>query len=244
MKKLLGVLFALLLALPSWGDKSRVRVSLGSDYDLDSGSYIYISTSGEQGKVLAEARRVPIKVKTVGSSTTVAAATASTNPFLGVVVGDELYFNMAGLEVSRYITAKASDDSVTVDTAIDLTTDDTTGETFSWRKFAAGSAATDGWVPMAGFDTATFLVQLKQSDGGSIDVRIECENTMGPATSQVLPFAVENHTAYGCPAECDSYTIAAASQYDRCRLGMKINTDSSDAGANIEKISAQFVGTY
>jgi hypothetical protein len=240
-----GLVLALFIGGGAGAAGNRTRVSLGADYDLDSGTYVYPITTGESDMVLSGPRQRRVPVQTVGSSTTVAAATATTAPFQGIVVGDEVYFNVQGVagaglggtQTSRVITAKASDDSVTVDTAIDLST----AQNFSWRRFAAAGTAADGWVPMAGFDAATFIWQMKQSDGASIDVKVECRMFSSPATD-VVQIVTTNVTAYGCPGTGCQKQDLNPSFFDQCRLGFKINTDTSDAGAAVEKISAQFVG--
>lgn len=252
MKKVLGVLLAVLAsAAPALAQSggARVRVSLASDYDLDSATYVYPVTTGMAGVLSGPRRRVGINVQTSGSSTTISATTAGTKPFLGMVAGDELYFNfsgrnpLAGGGASEYgyvIVTRTDDDNVVVNEAVDITT----AQGFSWRQFSVLGTAAAGWVPVAGFDVASFAWQIKQSDATSIDVIVECQDT---ATSASYSWAVQvkNYTVYTCAVPttggCDTWTASPAT-YDRCRLGFKINTDTSDAGANLEKISAQFVG--
>lgn len=255
-KKVFALLLGLLgaaFALGQGVDDARVKVPLCGDYDLDSASYIYVATTGESDLVLSGPRKRAVLIQTSGSSASVTATTATTAPFQGIATGatggggDFLFFNIGGLTTQRVITARADADNVTVDTAIDLST----ATRFSWRRLTSGTAATDGWVPMTGFNTASFAWQIKQSDGGSIDVKVECEpisSAEGTSSSQQQVYTKNVVAPYGCPSAagsgaCDTLIIGAPGMFDRCRLGFKINTDSSDAGANLEKISASFTGT-
>lgn len=258
MRKYLFAILALLAvagaAAPPVG---RIVIPLAADYDLDNaGSYVYIRTVGEAMNPLGQAKARPVSVKTSGASTSITASSAGTNPFLFNPApptgggGDILFFkfvaqpgtgaNTNERTESRVILTRADADNVTVDTNIDITG----GTTFSYRSLQAGTGATDGWIPVNGFSLVTFAWQIKQSDGTSIDVKVECEDftsEFNPHSSQNQAFT-KNYTAYGCPANaCESFTLYPVNK-DRCRLAFKINTDTSDAGGNLEKISAQFVG--
>jgi hypothetical protein len=256
-KKLATLLLGLMGAVLAFGqgtDDQRIKVPLCGDYDLDSASYIFVATTGQGDLVLSGPRTRAVKITTVGSSTTVSAATATQAPFQGIIAGatggggDFLYWNIAGLTTARVITAKADNDNVTVDTAIDLSAN---AQTFSWRRLTSGTTTADGWVPLAGFNTAAFAWLIKQSDATSIDVKVECEplsSTEGPTGSQTQVYTKNVVAPYGCPSAagsgaCDSLIIGSPGMFDRCRLGFKINTDGSDAGANLEKITATFTGT-
>ena len=270
MKRTFAILVAFLLATPlllqGAGDRPQGRfvIPLAGDYDLDSAAYIYLRTVGENGLPFGRSIVRPVRVKTTGSSASITAVTAASAPFALNTApptgggGDFLFFDLRGQVdatapanvigtrlVSRVILTRADADNVTVDTAIDLSA----GATFFTRLFQSGTTASDGWIGVSDLDVATFSWQIKQSDGGSIDVKVECE-TLSSADNSVLSqtqIYTKNVVApYGCPSAtgsgaCDSLSIISP-QFDRCRLGFKINTDSSDAGANLEKISAQFSG--
>lgn len=253
---LLAALAAFSACTPAYAQDADIRrgVALAADFNLNNaGSFVYPSYTGRLDQLLGPARGEEVRgkrLKTVGSSTTVSAFTAGTAPFALLAVGDILVFSTSGvtpagtvdatigLQTFRQITAKADSDNVTVDAAIDLSTG--TGFGFAWYKAASGTAATDGWVPVTGYDEVHFCWQITQSDGASIDVKVEGEDVT--ARSSPVPMFAKNYTAtYGCAAAtptCDCFTIIP-NGYDRIRLGFRINTDASDAGANIEKISAQ-----
>lgn len=236
--KLTLLLLALLAAAGAHAqDDTRVRVSLASDYDLDSASYIYLTTKGQLGKVLNGPVQRSAKACSSGSSTTVTACTANDQPFLALAVGDEVYFVISGVVEGRRIDTWTDADNIVVDSNIDLTD----GYSTNFRKAAAGTGATDGWIPTAGFSEIAFEWQIEQSDGGSVDVRVEGQNlTPSSSTEQLF---TKNYTAYGCPASsCDAFRLSGPLP-DQVRIGFKINTDSSDAGGALEKISVQFIGT-
>lgn len=272
MRKRILAVFAVLIAL-CWLPKvargvespaGRIIVPLAADYDLDSvGTYIYLRTVGESGNPLGNPLTRNVRVKTTGSQSTVVASTASTAPFALNSApptgggGDILYFDLKGQPdaaapaniqgtklVSRTLLTRPDTDTVTIDTAIDLTN----GTTFFTRLFKTGTTATDGWIPVAGFATAEFSWQMKQSDASSIDVKVECEsfNATDNTYSTQNQIYTKNVTVYGCPSgtgvgACDTF-IFQGNLFDRCRLGFKAGSDASDAGANLEKISAQFAG--
>lgn len=224
-----------------------MRLPLMSDYDSDSvGTYEYCATSGKGGVVNSPDRVEIAKVVTSGSSTTVSALTAGEEPFANVAVGDELTFvGMGGLPLDtagneyRLVTARASADSITVNTAIDI---GTTGRTFTYRKRACGTAATDGWFYTGGWQDFTVYVQADQSDaGGGVDVALYCE-AFSSASGQTRVFQ-KTYSSYGDPSGRDAVTVT--NYWDRCRLGIRLLTsDPSDAGAAIEKISASVRGRY
>lgn len=248
----------------------RFTVPLAADYDLDSTSYIFLRTVGESGLPFGRAITRGVKVKTVGASTSIAAVTASSAPFAINSApptgggGDILLFDLKGQPdaatpaniqgttriVSRAILTKPDNDNVTVDTAINLSNE----ATFFTRLFQSGTTTSDGWIEVADLSASTFAWQIKQSDGASVDVTVECEpfsSTDNPAASRIQVFT-KNVTVYGCPSiaadtACGSFTLQPSSitaplGFDRCRLGFKITTDTSDVGAALEKISAQFIG--
>lgn len=228
------------MSVPAHAQWVREKVDLCSDYDLDSATLIYPVTTGQHSLIFGNPiyRNVPVTATTATGN--LVAATAGTAPFQGLAVGDEIWLNIGGVLTGEKITTFTDANTLVVDPVFAATA---TYNSFGYRKFVPGTgAATDGWIPVAGYRQVAFSWQIKQSDAGSIDVQVECK--VDGILSQSAPVFAKNYTTYGCAtstAGCEGVVIDP-SIYDSCRLGFKINTDTSDAGANLEKISAQFVG--
>ena len=95
LKKIALLLLALVACAPfarAQAGGGTVDITLQALYDLDSTSYTYCRTTGQGGQVLSSGTPENILVTTSGSSTTVAAVTASSAPFARVAVGDFIYF--------------------------------------------------------------------------------------------------------------------------------------------------------
>jgi hypothetical protein len=254
MKRVLLTVAMMLLAVQALAQTvgNAQRVTLFSDMDFDTvGSYMYCVTQGTGDDPLAQGKMVTIPVLTVGSSTTVTAATAGTGPFQNVSVGDEITFPLGTLtpagtqtppggESFRYVTAKASADSVTINAAINLAVPAGRGYPFTWRKRVCGTTATDGWFSTSNWQDFDVTFQADQSDATSLDASLECENF--GAASAPNQIWTKNYllAAYGFPG--GRTTVAVHDHFDRCRLGVRLTDDASDAGANLEKISAYVRG--
>lgn len=226
-----GALLALIgLAAPAQAQKS-ISVPLFSDYDLaNAGSYVYCITTGATDDVWGPWREVKIKVKTSGSSTTVTSNTASTSAFLNVAIGDELLVTVGdmgllangsavtttvGAETRRYVTARASADSITINSAVNWSA----GYTFYFRRRVC-STTSSGWLGVQGLDSITFHFQIDQINATSIDAKVECR--VRGSVDFVTTVWSKNYTAVGS----DSTGVNLSSlDYDDCRLAMKLNTD-------------------
>lgn len=231
---------ALCLAQPT------VQPSFGfplvSDYELDSTSYIYCQTADTSGRLWTHGNEMTVPVTTSGSSTTVAAAVASSGPFTNVAVGDELEFNLDGVMELRYVAARASANSITVNSAINLGDGrrGTSGYGFWYRTLTCATTATVGWVPVRSNASVTWSVEVTQMDATSIDATLYCRNK-GSIASTGQQAWTHNYTAAGG----DFITIQATGgiKIDECRMGLKINTDDgADTTTHAEKITIQVEG--
>lgn len=242
---------ALLLAgwLPSlaWGQpapSSQSTVFLADTYNLDSTSYVYpifctptsgSSVSGCNGPGRQERK----KITTSGASTTVNSVN-SDSPFNEVSIGDLLFISVPAqtgvteraTQYVRYVVDRASANSITVDSNVTLPT---AGVGFTWWKFSAGTATTDGWFDMTSVLGATIQIGIAQlSVTGGIDYSIECGAAPWPGVlSPPLTYdqvATANLTATG------TTTVVVAEPYSVCRVGLKIGTndnlDTITNGAN------------
>lgn len=247
MKKVLSIL----LLLPAFVGASEQRVANYSyKYDLDSTNVIYCSLVGQSASAYGPGITGVARILTSGSSTTVSAVTAGTNPFADLGVGDVIAVRRETATDVVYITAKASADSVTVDTAVDWGNSGS-GRQFTWLDLRCGTAITDGWIDVAGTQDKKFSIEYNAGDS-TVDVRLECMDASIGA-SPVVAYPGEADTcgsggtlasgycqfAAGGVGITNRLSIVSYEPWSKCRLGIKINgADASDAGANLEQISA------
>lgn len=246
MKRAFLILCALLIGAPAFAQE-RSKATFNTNYDLDATSYTYCVTSGQNADPWGPPRVGQTPVETTGSSATVTAVTASTNPFLYVAVGDVLFFKLTGAATTiRYVTARASADSITVSSAIDLDNSagndgSGTGFAFTWMEVNCGTAATDGWIGLRGRKAkiVTYIENLSV-DAGGMDFRWECRDqsddtniiTVYPETN----YAAEDGVGPGGRA------VVIEEAWDECRVGMKLtDDDATDTGADIEQVHAWIV---
>lgn len=252
MKRALVLFLLLALAGSAGAQVGQVRKAhLFTNYDVDSATMTYGSFGGIQNDPFAGGINVGILIATSGSSTTVTAVTASTNPFGSVAAGDVISINIAGTATTRLVTARASADSITVNSALTIAA---TGLPFVYWKFNSGTAATSGWVDVSGLSDVTITVHYVQGDLDALTAVWECRlNDWDTQPTVVYPGESDLCGAAGTySAGVCSFATASASadlavvvtgKWDSCRLGVAFaSTDTSDAGANLEKVSAELVG--
>lgn len=171
-KKVIGLLLGVLLALPNIGSAqiaSVVQRPIYVNWDLDSTSDVAGSFGPE----------VPAEGRTVATSGSSATTTSTNAAFSNVVVGDVIWVSVpasctnAGLgstRTPRLVTAKASDNSVTVNAAWDLCT---TGRSLRYQKFTSGASA--GWIPVDGASIVMITSQIDQMAVSSGGIRMKIE---------------------------------------------------------------------
>lgn len=216
-------------------------------YDLDSTSIIYCRVTGANGEALdAQPIPAPTRLKTSGSSTTVVSETASSGAFKFVGVGDILVVNTGVATTQRRIVvAKASDDSLTVNAAVNWSA----GYNFGSLVQTCGTAATDGWIDFPpGYDEKLITFHLGQIAGvtGGIDMRVECKNREQDAQPRrVYPTTTSTDCGGGTSASgfCN-FTAAGITTGDfdvyvveprgSCRVGMLIHTSETAEAAEAD----------
>lgn len=255
-KRLLALLAALsMVAMPVGSQTAAKDGTLALLYDVDSTSLTYCTLQGQNGGPFSPPVPVATRIKTTGSTTTVDEATAGTNPFTGIVVGDVLVINTPSstdpsLKTEVAVTAKASNAQVTVDRAINIT-----GNNFGFYHHLCGTAATDGWVsPGAGAQSIELTVQYDQGDLGAFRVRWEKKDAGPGSAARVLyPGGASDCGALGYTLSTDRCTTATAGELARLsvvdeapsgsyRVGIAYATsDASDATTNREKVTVKVV---
>lgn len=219
------------------------------NYDVDSTSLTYCRLEGQNNDPFSGAIPGRSRIKTTGSSATVAEYTTGGAPFTDVAVGDVLIVPVAGVPTFRNVIAKASAASITVDVAINLSA--AGGYTWTFRKAICGTAVTDGWIDVKGANYVLLTSQFEQGDITSLRVRFECK-TDGLGAEPVIVYPGESSDCgIGGTLSTDRCDFANASKginsrlsvvlspagYSMCRIGFAYDTaDASDAGSNLERV--------
>jgi hypothetical protein len=183
---------------------------------------------------------VPVRVTTSGSpSTTLAAVTASSAPFANVSVGDLIVLQLGGTEVTRKVTAKASNDSLTLS---DKASVPAVGQAFRVKKFYFSTNPADlVYIPVHGFRTALidWSVDANANTGGVV-MLLQCtqERVEFPAARWV---DVKTTTVASAATQANTSESIDLSllPYSYCRIGFKFGT-GDDADAAAEDINASF----
>lgn len=176
---------------------------------------------------------------TNGAATTdvVAVTAATTACFENVSVNDLLIFNIGGEILVRKVATRADADTITVNTGITIAT---AGVNFSYRKFYYFADPIDGWIPVKGWDTVSFMVQVdaNASTGGVVS-SIECavESTDAPGTYDIV-FEEDTATVATGAAGTDATTLdlRLKPHYTHCRAAVSFGTtdDGDTAPENID----------
>lgn len=252
-RRLSALLLTWLVALaPSLAlaQNTTLRRNITLQYDLDSTTGIAC--------MFNPPRPIPIPVS-AAASTTLAATTASTSPFALASVGDAVEINTGnistgGAPVRRWITAKASDDSVTIDASTTVT-----GKTFQLFVRTCGTGATSGFIPVTSRSIATLQIAIEQMSvsAGGIAFKIEAYLSDDPDHRNLINLWPGNSSS---GADCADGTFASGFcvftaatvlpvftstpyiQPSFIRVWMKLSDtdDGVDTGAVAEKVTINY----
>jgi len=184
---------------------------------------------------------VPIRA-VASPATALTAATAGTNPFQHMVVGDLIAINPPGGTMPvqwRRVVTWTDADNIVVDRAVPITIL-AAGQGFNYKHAFLSTDPQDGWISMQGWDAASFLWQetTTGANTGGLVSNVECAYI----TSPMLPaIQVDTDTvASGALGAAVSPVDLRLAPYDVCRLGLKFGTnDDADAtAANTEGVYA------
>ncbi len=225
-----ALLIALLFVAPSWAQSGKTTANLVVGYDVASTTLTYPAMVGARGDPWGDPLKVAIPIDTTGSSTTVDAVTAASLPFTDLAVGDMLIVRRDNSVTDQvWITAKASGDQVTVNTAVDWSA----GYTFEWMDLVEGTGAGDGWISVSGFRYAQLDVLYEAGDLTGLDVVWECK-TASPfsAPVQVYPgpsddcgFGTLNTNVCTYATVGDRQAVELVSSlFSFCRVGLAYRT--------------------
>lgn len=181
---------------------------------------------------------VPLKVTTSGSlSTTVAGVNGADDALARVSAGDLLIVNVGGSRFERKITAKASADSVTVNSAITIPSD---GVTYSFKKAYFSTNPADQMVVQThGFKTLMFTwsVDANANTGGIVTL-LECTEGGPEPTSRWTTLTQTTSTVASAATKDDTYESIDLTllPYAYCRFGFSFGT-GDDTDTNPEDIN-------
>lgn len=253
MRRYLSALAVALVALSGaarvWSQAAtQSTLPVVISYDLDSTSFVYPIAYGptvspstviraqaaegwydnvSQPASPTEQRRI----KTTSYSASAVSCVSSSSAFLPVSTGDLIQVNdVFGRPNYASIFTRTDANTAALDRSLDLTQSGCAS--YKYRKLVAGTAAYDGWFPVAGWGQTTVQIDVTQLNvTGGVYLQVECQAYPAQTTANVL--ASSNITAVG------SYAVAIPEPWDTCRVGMKIGTsdDGGDLTTNTEKIS-------
>jgi hypothetical protein len=191
---------------------------------------VFCSYLGQRSQVFGQPFPGYALIATSGSSTTVSSYATSSSAFYGVSVGDLLFVMLDGIPTERVVTAVTSVDEITIDTAIS-----TTKTSYAFRKRYCGTESAASWVNTENWWNTKVAVDVAQMDAtGGVIATVYCADD----STWMSPVTVWSKTY----ATAGTDTVDIASQFNRCRVGLKIGTndDASDTTTHKEIINVYF----
>ncbi len=178
----------------------------------------------------------PRRITTSGTQSQTVTAVSSNDAFDFVAVGDILTFNVAGRYYQARVTARASDDSITVHTPVTIPA---TGVSFRYKRpFYSANPADEMWIPVTGYKSAYFSWDVAaNANTGGVVFLCECASR-GPGWSTVEVQTIGTDTVATGTTGRGAYVIdLTLAPFEACRLGMRFGT-GDDADAAPERIHA------
>lgn len=216
-------------------------------YDLDATAITYCRMEGVSGNPFGSGIPGPANIQTTGSSATLDAVTAGTNPFVNVAAKDVIAVrSQDGSTALRVVISKASSDQIVVNAVITIV-----NSPFQFYKHVCGTTAESGWIDVGNYVNRSIVFSIAQvAVTGGIDVRVECRDPgIGSPPVQIFPScttgACGTVQAYTGIAGITSTTkIVIPEPTGSCRVGMLINSadDGGDLTTNTEQITITFAG--
>ena len=218
------------------GEDRNDTVALGYAGDCPTQYVAYGTRSGDaQGKKHVDPEGSVVRRQLItsgGSMSTTLTTVRGNGAFADVDVGDLLFLPLEHGVMEFQVTARASDDEVSVQPPVNV---DAAGRGFRFKKRFVSSDPADGlWYPVGDLSSAAFLVdQDAEASTGGVVTTVTCR--AGPAE-------VETHTATLDGAATAVHAIDLSNvAYEACRLGLRFGT--GDDGDDVdERISVSFVG--
>jgi hypothetical protein len=181
-----------------------------------SGAYTYIAAHHQKGQGT---------IVTSGSSTTVTSGNL-TQAFSQAAVGDQIKTRVNKVTYRRYIATKASNDSVTVDTALSIPAP---APWYHLRQ-VGGITDADGWINVQGLENKLLYIQINTlGSAAGISYSVETRGAGDNSTPrQIIAGTLTAAVVAGTtnPLAADVVVIAEAMQ--DIRVGVKNANDGAD----------------
>lgn len=248
----IAVLIALAALLTNGGAVHGTGQSVATSlirYDADSTTLTFCAMIGANGSPFGGPVSGAGRILTSGSSTTVVSETASSGALAPVDARDAIFVRRTPTATDiSILTAKASNDSVTVDAAVNWT-----GWSYTYLKTTCGTTSADGWFDTANSTRTMMTIQYLQGDLDALAWQFQCiQAAPGSQPEVVYPSEGDGCGNSGTQSGgfCEFATAAATTSFtweefgswSRCRIAFKVKTtDTSDAGANLEQVSGAVI---
>lgn len=142
---------------------------------------------------------------------------------------DELYNPANGNRV--YVTAKASDASITVSSSVTWT-----AANLQLRKWQGGQGPDDGWIGVAGLTNKTVHLEVKTLGSTSIAFHVQTRMNGQNSSRIISPAAITAASVSTTDGSSTILDIPITEGAEALRVGALINTDGTDV------FSASFYG--
>lgn len=203
--------------------------------------------NGEFWVNVFEGYAINLPITTSGALSTTVTSVSSNAAFTNVAVGDLLLIRLSGKVFERKVTARASANSITVNSAINIPA---TGVTFNYKKrFVTTNPLDNVWIPVQADETLLFRTNvLANANTGGVVQTLECtrKGAGWPTADWIVlcsaggACTTTNTTATGTTAKYDDSVNLRLLPYTHCRMGFKFGT-TDDADSPDENINLAFV---
>jgi hypothetical protein len=180
------------------------------------------------------------RITTSGSSSTTVTSVSTDGPFTYVAVGDLLMIPVSGRVYERIVTARASANSITINSAINIPA---TGTAFGYKKaFFSTDPGDNLFIPVGSLDAGSFVwsVNANANTGGVVS-SVECAIETAAGWSPIVEIDTDT-VASGSTGNVVSSQDFRLTPYTHCRFGLSFGTND-DADAADEDIDVAFVAT-
>ncbi len=169
----------------------------------------------------------------------VAVSASTTAPFQNVAVGDILIFNLKGEMTWRRVVTRADADTITVNAGIVIPA---AGKYFSFKRFYFSGDPIDGWFPVQGFASVSFLYDVDANVAtGGVTSSIECKSD-GVDNDTAFEVDTDNVASGAVGTLFSNVDLLVSGVYTHCRASVRIGTgDDGDTAAEDVNILVGFI---
>lgn len=223
MRKILAVLIALVsLASPALPQTVNVdEIYLYGLRDIDATAYEYCRYVGLGGGV---EKSLPGPAGTFVSATAASTTVTGTNFAANIAAGDLIEIRVDGRTNSRIVTARASANSITINTALLNPLNvaaAVVNAPYAYRKAQCGTSDWSGAFSVTGVRSFSIHAIMSQEVSTSTDYQIQCRNAGPAAVWSIVGGPFNDASTFN-----DFWTTDLP--FSECRVGVQVNTDDGD----------------